>query len=82
MTERRLLVKENISVGGVFAYTRGQSIEQQAVTVNGWDDYVVSADTKEGRELQAEITGRPVSDFETATASTPTSRRAADKSES
>jgi hypothetical protein len=78
MSDRRFVVKENIPVGGVWAYTRGQIVtDADAVKANGWDDFVVSADTKEGREIQAEITGRPVGEFETSSGTTTSTSRAA-----
>jgi hypothetical protein len=69
------IAKSNIpwGEGGVLAYTRGQTVEADAVKANGWQDYVVADGTKEAAEVKADITGRPVSDFET---STPAARRA------
>lgn len=78
MADRRFVVKDNIPVGGVWAYTRGQTIEADAVKNNGWEDLVVGEDTKEAREIKAEITGRDPSDFESKT-STPATRAAATK---
>ncbi len=66
MADRRFVVKENIPVAGVWAYTRGQVItDADAIERNGWHDYVVGEDTKEAREIKADITGRPAADFET-----------------
>jgi hypothetical protein len=56
----RQVVKENIPVGGVWAYTRGQTVESDVVQANGWQDYVVGENTKEARAIHAEITGQPV----------------------
>lgn len=67
------IVKTDIPVGGVLAYTRGQTIDTDAVEANGWADHVVGENTKEAAEIKAEITGRPVEDFYTK----PTSRSAA-----
>ncbi|HEX2550889.1 MAG TPA: hypothetical protein VHK64_04785 [Nocardioidaceae bacterium] len=68
MADRRFVVKENIPVAGVWAYTRGQVItDADAIERNGWQDYVVGEDTKEAREIKADITGRDVSDFDTKT---------------
>lgn len=66
MAERHLVVTEDIPVGGVLAYSRGQTITEQAVTDNGWQDYVAAAGTKAAAEVQAEITGRDVSEFQTS----------------
>jgi hypothetical protein len=70
------IAKDNIPWGGVLAYTRGQRVEADAVKANGWEDLVVGEDTKEARGIKAEISGRPVEDFETKTTST-SSRTAA-----
>lgn len=63
----RSIVKQDIPWGGVKAYTRGQYIEDEAVEAHGLHDYVVGENTKEGREIKAAVSGRPVSDFETTT---------------
>jgi hypothetical protein len=73
VAERHFVVTDDISVGGVLAYTRGQTITEQAVNDNSWQDYVAAAGTKAAAEVQAEITGRDVSEFQT----TSTSSRAA-----
>lgn len=73
MAERHFVVVEDIPFGGVLAYTRGQTVTAEAVEANGWQSYVAAAGTKSAAEVQADITGRPVSDFET---STPAARRA------
>lgn len=62
------LAREDIPVGGVLAYTRGQRVEADAVKANGWQDLVVGEDTKEAREIKADITGRDPGDFDTKTA--------------
>jgi hypothetical protein len=59
------IVKTDIPWGGVTAYTRGQSIDTDAVEANGWQEHVVGENTKEAAEIKAEITGRPVEDFHT-----------------
>ena len=61
------IARQDIPFGGVLAYTRGQRVEADAVKTNGWEDLVVGDGTKEAREIQAEITGRPVDDFEKTT---------------
>lgn len=65
MAERQFVVVEDIPVGGVLAYTRGQTITEQAVNDNGWQDHVAVAGTKAAAEVQAEITGRDASEFQT-----------------
>lgn len=73
MADRRFVVKDNIPVGGVWAYTRGQVItDADAIDRNGWQDYVVGDGTKEAAAIKAEITGRPVSDFDTKPATSGT----------
>jgi len=74
----RFIAKENIPWGGVNAYTRGQTVEAEAVEANGWQDYVVAENTKEAREIKADVSGRDIADFE---AKTVPSRAAADPSE-
>jgi hypothetical protein len=64
-----VIARTNIAVGEALAYTRGQRVEPDAVKANGWEDLVVGEDTKEGREIKAEVTGRPVEDFDTKTTS-------------
>lgn len=65
MAERQFVVVEDIPVGGVLAYTRGQTITEQVVNDNGWQDHVAAAGTKAAAEVQAAITGRDVSEFQT-----------------
>lgn len=67
MAERHFVVTEDIPVGGVLAYSRGQTITEQAVTDNGWQDSVAAVGTKAAAEVQAELTGRDVSEFQTST---------------
>ena len=69
MAERQLVVIENIPFGGVLAYTRGQTISEQAVADNGWQDHVDAVGTKAAAEVQAEITGRDVAEFTTSSRS-------------
>lgn len=76
-TVSRSVVKENIPVAGVLAATRGQTVENDWVEANGWQDYVVGENSKEARDIKAEISGRDASDFDTK--STP-SRAAASTS--
>jgi hypothetical protein len=52
------IAKDNIPVGGVLAYTRGQVVTADAVKANGWQDLVVGVGTKEARAIHAEITGQ------------------------
>lgn len=72
----RFVAREDIPWGGVLAYTRGQTIEADAVKDNGWEDRVVGENTKEAREIKAEITGRPISDFEPGNSPATPARRA------
>jgi hypothetical protein len=51
------IAKQNIPFGSALAYTRGQTVEDDAVETNDWQDYVVGRDTKEGRTILAELTG-------------------------
>lgn len=53
------IAKDNIPIGGVLAYTRGQVVTAEAVKANGWQDLVVGAGTKEARAIHADITGQP-----------------------
>lgn len=46
------IVHTDIPFGSVYAYRRGDSIEDDAVKANGWQDYVASANTKAAREAQ------------------------------
>lgn len=55
----RYVARENIPAGGVWAYTRGQAVEADAVKANGWEEYVVGENTKEARRIHAEILGEP-----------------------
>ncbi len=70
MADRRFVAHSDIYLGTARAYTRGQTVEADAVEANGWQDYVVGENTKEAREIKAEITGRKPSDYETAKAGT------------
>lgn len=70
------IAREDIPVGEVKAYTRGQRVEADAVEANGWSELVVGENTKEAREIKAELTGRDPSDFETKSA-TASNRSAA-----
>lgn len=79
MAERQFIVVSDIPVGGVLAYTRGQTVTEQAVTDNGWQDYVAAAGTKSAAEVQAEITGRDVSEFQTTTSRSSSSASATEK---
>jgi hypothetical protein len=69
------IARENIPWGGVLAYTRGQRVEADVVAANGWEDMVAGEGTKEAREIKAEVSGRPVEDFDTKP--TPAAGRAA-----
>lgn len=68
------VAREDIPFGSVFAHRRGDSVPADNVKANGWEDLVVGPNTKAAHEIKAEITGRPVSDFETTTAPTPARR--------
>lgn len=66
------IARTNIALGEALAFTRGQTVP------DAWLDEhpehresVVGDNTKEAREIKAEITGRPVSDFETKTSPAP-----------
>jgi xanthine dehydrogenase iron-sulfur cluster and FAD-binding subunit A len=76
VAERTFVAHTDIPFGGVLAYSRGQTVTEQAVTDNDWQDYVHATGTKAAAEVQAEITGRDVSEFQT------TSTRSAAKSTS
>ena len=53
MSEPKYLVVEtDIPFGSVYAYRRGDLITEDAVNTNGWQDYVVSRNTKAGRVAQ------------------------------
>jgi hypothetical protein len=74
------IAKDNIAVGEAYAYTRGQRVEADAVETNGWQDLVVGENTKEAREIKAELTGRDPADFDTKS-SAPAARATAPKSQ-
>jgi hypothetical protein len=61
----------------VNAYTRGQRVEEDVVKDNGWEDLVVAENSKEAREIKADVSGRDIADFETKA----TPARAADPAE-
>ena len=68
------VAKEHIYAGdpgrGVIAYAKGSRVAADAVKANGWQDYVVGANTKEARQIHADLTGEPVEgDTKTAAAS-------------
>lgn len=73
----RYVAREDIPWGGVLAYTRGQTVEADAVEANGWQDRVVGENTKEARQIKADLTGRPAEDFETISTATSSRRTAA-----
>lgn len=79
MAERQFVVVQDIPHGGVLAYTRGQTIAEQAVEDNGWHDHVAAAGTKAAAEVQAEITGRDVSEFQTTASKGSAAPAAAEK---
>jgi hypothetical protein len=76
------IAKENIPVGGVLAYTRGQRVEADAVKANGWEDLVVAEGTKDARQIHQEL-GHPVDDAEPKSTSSEASKssRASAKNE-
>lgn len=74
MAERHFVALEDIRVGEVLAYSRGQTVTEQAVTENEWQDSVAAIGTKAAAEVQAEISGRDVSDFQTKSGGTSASR--------
>jgi hypothetical protein len=63
-TVTRFVARENIPAGNVLAYTRGQYVEADAVKANGWEDLVVGENTKEARQIHADITGDPIDEPE------------------
>lgn len=65
------IAKQDIPWGGVNAYTRGQRVEADAVKANSWEDLVVGEDTREGREIRAEVSGRDIADFESPKTAAP-----------
>lgn len=67
----RFVARENIPAGGVLAYTRGQYVEADAVKANGWEDLVVGENTKEARQIHADITGDPLDEPEPARSPAP-----------
>lgn len=79
MAERQFVVTSDIPFGGVLAYTRGQTITEQAVKDNGWDDFVAVAGTKAAAEVQAEITGRDVAEFVTTSTRSTSSASTTEK---
>jgi hypothetical protein len=46
----RSIVHTDIPFGSVYAYRRGDAIEDDAVKQNKWEDYVAKAGTKAARE--------------------------------
>lgn len=60
MTDYKLVKQDIRTPGGALAYTRGQIITTDAVSANGWEDYVVGRDTQEARAILADITGAEV----------------------
>ena len=72
------VARDDIPWGGVFAFTRGQVVPAEVVKEHGWDDLVVGENTKEAREIKADVSGQPLSSFEATT----TTSRAAAKSDS
>lgn len=71
------IARTDIPWGGVLAYTKGQTItDTEAIERNDWKDLVVGENTREAREIKAEITGRPVSDFEPGNSTAAPARRA------
>lgn len=70
------IAKSDIPWGGVLAFTRGQIVPAEAVETHGLQDYVVGENTKEGRQLKADVSGQPLSTFEASSGTTSTSRAA------
>ena len=68
------VAKEHIYAGdpgrGVIAYAKGSSLTAEAVKANGWEDRVVGANTKEGRQVVADLTGESVDSRSATTATT------------
>lgn len=67
------VAKEHIYSGdpgrGVIAYAKGQTIAADVVKANNWQDQVVGVNTKEGRQIVAELTGEQVDSGSAATSS-------------
>ncbi len=74
MAERHFIAVEDIPLGGVLAYTRGQTVTAEAVEANGWHDSVAAVGTKAAAEVQAAITGRDPAEFTTTTSAKSSSR--------
>jgi Rad3-related DNA helicase len=47
---KRSVVIADIPFGSVYAYRKGDTIEDDAVKQNGWEDYVASPTTKEAKQ--------------------------------
>jgi len=77
VAERRLIAKEDILLGGVLAYSRGQAVPEQVVADNDLQGSVAGDGTKEVAQIWADITGQPAESFG---ATTTTTGRAAAKS--
>lgn len=71
------IAKSNIALGEALAYSRGQRVEDAWLEQHPEHrDSVVGENTKEAREIKAELTGRPVGDFETSSGTTTAGRSA------
>jgi hypothetical protein len=65
VADRRHVVRTDIPVGGVLAYTRGQTVDDAALDAHPeWKDLVVGEGSKEARQIHAEITGVPADEPE------------------
>jgi hypothetical protein len=69
VADRRFIAHTDIFMGAARAYSRGQTVEADAVEANDWQDYVVPENSSQAREIKAAITGRDPADFDTTKAS-------------
>jgi hypothetical protein len=51
----RKFVIADIPFGSVYAYRRGDTIEDDAVEANGWQDYVSTPTSKEAKQIREEL---------------------------
>ena len=60
------VAKQHIYAGdpgrGVIAHAKGDRVSAERVKANGWEDHVVGANTREGRQIVAELAGEPLAD--------------------
>jgi hypothetical protein len=72
------VAKQHIYAGdpgrGVIAHAKGDRVSAERVKANGWEDQVVAAGSREGRQVLADVTGEPVVE-ESAGAVKPSSEK-------